>query len=178
MRLAKTADVVVENFRPDVKHRLGVDYEALKAVNPRIILASISGFGQTGPYRTRAGFDQIAQGMGGLMGSPASPARRRCAPASRSRIPRPACTAAIGILIALAERERSGAGQWVQTSLLQAQVAMMDFQAARYLVEGDRAAAGRQRSSDHDPHGRGGDRRRRSSISGSAATGTGGTSAR
>ena len=67
LRLAKSADVVVENFRPDVKERLGIGYEALRAANPRIILASISGFGQTGPYRLRAGFDQIAQGMGGLM---------------------------------------------------------------------------------------------------------------
>jgi crotonobetainyl-CoA:carnitine CoA-transferase CaiB-like acyl-CoA transferase len=136
MRLAKSADVVVENFRPDVKERMGIDYEALSAVNPRIILASISGFGQTGPYRTRAGFDQIAQGMGGLMwvtGTPGSgPMRAGIAVADSSA----GNYAAIGILIALVERERSGRGQWVQASLLEAQIAMMDFQAARYLVDG------------------------------------------
>jgi len=135
-RLVATADVVVENFRPDVKERLGIAYEDLKAVNPRIILASISGFGQSGPYRTRAGFDQIAQGMGGLMwvtGLPGQgPVRAGIAVADTSA----GLYAAIGILVALAERERSGEGQWVQSSLLQAQIAMMDFQAARYLVEG------------------------------------------
>ena len=136
MRLAKTADIVVENFRPDVKDRLGLGYEALKAVNPRIILASISGFGQSGPYKTRAGFDQIAQGMGGLMGvtgEPGTPPMRAGIAVANSSA---GVFAATGILIALAERERSGLGQWVETSLLQAQIAMMDFQAARYLVEG------------------------------------------
>ena len=135
-RLVATADVVVENFRPDVKDRLGIAYEALKAVNPRIILASISGFGQSGPYRTRAGFDQVAQGMGGLMwvtGLPGQgPVRAGIAVADTSA----GLYAAIGILVALSERERSGEGQWVQSSLLQAQIAMMDFQAARYLVDG------------------------------------------
>jgi crotonobetainyl-CoA:carnitine CoA-transferase CaiB-like acyl-CoA transferase len=137
LRLAKTADVVVENFRPDVKERLGIDYETLRGVNPRIILASVSGFGQTGPYRTRAGFDQIAQGMGGLMwvtGQPGEgPMRAGIAVADSSA----GVYAATGILIALAERERSGQGQWVHTSLLQAQIAMMDFQAARFLVDGE-----------------------------------------
>jgi crotonobetainyl-CoA:carnitine CoA-transferase CaiB-like acyl-CoA transferase len=136
MRMVKSADVVVENFRPDVKDRLGVGYEALKAVNPRIILASISGFGQTGPYKTRAGFDQIAQGMGGLMGvtgEPGTPPMRAGIAIADSSA---GVLAATGILIALAEREKSGLGQWVQTSLLQAQIAMMDFQAARYLIDG------------------------------------------
>lgn len=135
-KLVATADVVVENYRPDVKDRLGIGYEDLKAINPRIILASISGFGQTGPYRTRAGFDQIAQGMGGLMwvtGLPEQgPVRAGIAVADTST----GLYAAIGILVALAERERSGEGQWVQASLLQSQIAMMDFQAARYLVDG------------------------------------------
>jgi len=135
-RLVATADVVVENFRPDVKDRLGIAYEDLKAINPRIILASISGFGQTGPYRKRAGFDQIAQGMGGLMwvtGLPQQgPVRAGIAVADTSA----GLYAALGILIAIAEREQSGEGQWVSSSLLQAQIAMMDFQAARYLVEG------------------------------------------
>jgi crotonobetainyl-CoA:carnitine CoA-transferase CaiB-like acyl-CoA transferase len=130
MRLVKDADVVVENFRPDVKERMGIEYDALNAVNPRIILASISGFGQSGPYRTRAGFDQIAQGMGGLMwvtGMPGEgPMRAGIAVADSSA----GIYAATGILIALAEREHSGRGQWVQTSLLEAQIALMDFQAA------------------------------------------------
>jgi crotonobetainyl-CoA:carnitine CoA-transferase CaiB-like acyl-CoA transferase len=135
MRLVETADIVVENYRPDVKDRLGIDYEALKAANPRIILASISGFGQSGPYRTRAGFDQIAQGMGGLMGvtgEPGTPPMRAGIAVADSSA---GVLAATGILIALAERERSGLGQWVQTSLLEAQIAMMDFQAARYLID-------------------------------------------
>jgi crotonobetainyl-CoA:carnitine CoA-transferase CaiB-like acyl-CoA transferase len=135
LRMLMTADVVVENFRPDVKDRMGLDYESLKAVNPRIILASISGFGQTGPYKTRPGFDQIAQGMGGLMGVTGEPGT----PPMRAGIAIADSTsgvfAATGILIALAEREKSGVGQWVQTSLLQSQIAMMDFQAARFLVE-------------------------------------------
>jgi crotonobetainyl-CoA:carnitine CoA-transferase CaiB-like acyl-CoA transferase len=137
LRLAQKADIVVENFRPDVKERLGIGYEPLRTANPKIILASISGFGQTGPYRLRAGFDQIAQGMGGLMwvtGFPGEgPMRAGIAIADSSA----GVYAATGILIALAERERSGLGQWVQTSLLQAQIAMLDFQAARYLVDGE-----------------------------------------
>ena len=136
MRMLKTADIVVENYRPDVKDRLGIGYEVLQAVNPRIILASISGFGQTGPYKTRAGFDQIAQGMGGLMGvtgEPGTPPMRAGIAVADSSA---GVFAATGILIALAEREKSGLGQWVHTSLLQAQIAMLDFQAARYLIEG------------------------------------------
>jgi crotonobetainyl-CoA:carnitine CoA-transferase CaiB-like acyl-CoA transferase len=135
-RLVATADVVVENYRPDVKDRLGISYEALKAINPKIILASISGFGQTGPYRMRPGFDQVAQGMGGFMwvtGLPGhGPVRAGAAIADLSA----GLYAAIGVLIALVERESSGAGQWVQSSLLQAQIALMDFQAARYLIDG------------------------------------------
>jgi len=135
MKLVESADVVVENFRPDVKHRMGIDYESLEKVNPRIILASISGFGQDGPYRNRAGFDQIAQGMGGLMwvtGLPGQgPVRAGVAVADSTA----GLYAATGILVALAEREKSGRGQWVHTSLLQAQIALCDFQAARYLVD-------------------------------------------
>jgi formyl-CoA transferase len=136
-RLAAEADVVVENFRPDVKDRLGIDYESLKAINPRIILASISGFGQDGPYRDRPGFDQIAQGMGGLMSITGLPGQGPV----RVGIPVADLTAGIfcsqGILLALIERQRSGSGQWVQTSLLQAQIFMLDFQAARWLTEGE-----------------------------------------
>ncbi|MGB5079926.1 MAG: CoA transferase [Burkholderiales bacterium] len=136
MKLAKTADVVVENYRPDVKVRLGVDYESLAKVNPRIILASISGFGQDGPYRDRPGFDQIAQGMGGFMsitGLPGQgPMRAGTAIADISA----GLFAALGIMTALLEREQSGKGQWVQSNLLMSQIALLDFQAARYLMTG------------------------------------------
>ncbi|MFK7751832.1 MAG: CaiB/BaiF CoA transferase family protein [Sedimentitalea sp.] len=135
LEMAAQADVVVENFRPNVKTRLGLDYAALSAVNPAIILASISGFGQDGPYADKAGFDQIAQGMGGLMGvtgfAGGPPTRTGTAVADLAS----GLYAATGILVALEERAQSGKGQWVQTSLLQAQIAMMDFQAARYLMD-------------------------------------------
>jgi crotonobetainyl-CoA:carnitine CoA-transferase CaiB-like acyl-CoA transferase len=137
MRLVEQADVVVENFRPDVKDRLGIDYESLSAVNPGIILASISGFGQDGPYAKRPGFDQVAQGMGGLMSITGLPGQGPV----RAGIPIADLTAglfcAMGIFVALLERERSGKGQWVQSSLLQAQISMLDFQAARWLVAGE-----------------------------------------
>ena len=136
LKLAATADIVVENYRPDVKDRLGFDYDTLAMINPRIILASVSGFGQTGPYANLPGFDQIAQGMGGLMGITGRPGegpmRAGNAPADSSA----GLYAAIGILVALQERQRSGVGQWVHTSLLEAQIAMNDFQAARYLIDG------------------------------------------
>jgi len=135
-RLAAKADVVVENFRPDVKHRLGIDYETLSKINPRIIYGSISGFGQSGPYRDRPGYDQIAQGMGGLMSVTGLPGQGPV----RVGIPVADLTAGIflaqGILCALIERERSGKGQWVHTSLLEAMVTMLDFQAARWLIDG------------------------------------------
>lgn len=136
-RLAAGADVVVENFRPDVKGRLGLSYADLAAVNPRIILASISGFGQDGPYAGRPGFDQIAQGLGGLMSITGLPGQGPV----RVGIPIADLCAGIfaaqGILLALLERARSGRGQWVQSSLLQAQVFMLDFQAARWLQAGE-----------------------------------------
>jgi formyl-CoA transferase len=135
-RMVEKADVVVENFRPDVKARLKIDYATLKALNPRIICASIPGFGQSGPYSGRPGFDQIAQGMGGLMSITGKPGDGPM----RVGIPIADLTAglfcALGILTALLEREASGEGQWVTTSLLQAQIFMLDFQAARYLTEG------------------------------------------
>ena len=137
MKLVQSADVVVENFRPDVKNRLGIDYDSLAAVNPRIILASISGFGQDGPYAKRPGFDQIAQGMGGLMSITGAPGEGPM----RVGIPVADLTAghfaAQAILIALIERDKSGQGQWVQSSLLQAQIAMLDFQASRWLMAGE-----------------------------------------
>ncbi|MCK1277544.1 CoA transferase [Bradyrhizobium sp. 61] len=134
-RLAAKADVVVENFRPDVKKKLNIDYETLREINPRIVYGSISGFGQDGPYHKRPGFDQIAQGMGGLMSITGAPGEGPM----RVGIPVADLTAglfcAMGILTALLEREVSGKGQWVQTSLLQAQIFMLDFQAARWLME-------------------------------------------
>ena len=135
MRLAAKADVVVENYRPDVKKKLGVDYESVRKVNPRIVYGSISGFGQDGPYHKRPGFDQIAQGMGGLMsitGAPGGGPMRVGIPVADLAA---GLFCAIGILTALREREVSGEGQWVQTSLLQAQIFMLDFQAARWLME-------------------------------------------
>lgn len=136
-RLAAKADVIVENFRPDVKDKLGIDYASMRAINPRLVYASISGFGQDGPYAKRPGFDQIAQGMGGLMSITGQPGQGPM----RAGIPVADLTAglfcALGILTALLERDVSGEGQWVQTSLLQAQIFMLDFQAARWLVDGD-----------------------------------------
>jgi len=145
-KLVENADVVVENYRPDVKHRLGVDYAALSAINPKLVYASISGFGQDGPYAGRPGFDQIAQGMGGLMSITGEPGKGPM----RVGIPvADLCAglfAAMGILTALLERETSGQGQWVQTSLLQAQAFMLDFQAARWLMAG---AIPKQAGNDH-----------------------------
>ena len=136
-RLVAKADVVVENFRPDVKAKLGVDYESVRKINPRIIYGSISGFGQDGPYHKRPGFDQIAQGMGGLMsitGAPGGGPMRVGIPVADLSA---GLLCAMGILVALLEREVSGEGQWVKTSLLQAQIFMLDFQAARWLMEKD-----------------------------------------
>jgi len=133
-KLVAKADVLVENFRPDVKHRLGIDYEALSKVNPRLVYASISGFGQSGPYRDRPGYDQIAQGLGGLMSITGLPGQGPV----RVGIPIADLTAGMflahGVLLALLERERSGKGQWVHTSLLEAQVRMLDFQTTRWLI--------------------------------------------
>jgi crotonobetainyl-CoA:carnitine CoA-transferase CaiB-like acyl-CoA transferase len=137
MRLVEKADVVIENFRPDVKAKLGIDYESVRKVNPRIIYGSISGFGQDGPYHKRPGFDQIAQGMGGLMsitGAPGEGPMRVGIPVADLSA---GLSCAMGILTALLEREVSGEGQWVQTSLLQAQIFMLDFQAARWLMDED-----------------------------------------
>jgi len=146
LSLAKTADVIVENYRAEVKFRLGIDYETVRAINPRIVYGSISGFGQDGPYRDRAGVDQIAQGMGGLMSITGLPGQGPV----RVGIPIADLSAgnylAMGMLLALLERERSGEGQWVHTSLLESQIAMLDFQAARWLIDKDVAA---QAGNDH-----------------------------
>ncbi|MFT3855083.1 MAG: CoA transferase [Ilumatobacteraceae bacterium] len=136
LRLVEGADVVLENFRPDVKHRLGIDFDSLQHVNPRLVYGSISGFGEDGPYRERPGLDQIAQGMGGLMsvtGLPGQgPVRAGIAVADSASGIYLVC----GVLTALLEREVTGRGRWVTTSLLQAQIAMLDFQAARWTVDG------------------------------------------
>jgi formyl-CoA transferase len=146
MRLATKADVVLENMRANVKHRLKVSYEDVKAINPRIVYGSISGFGQDGPYGPRAGVDQIAQGMGGLMSITGEPGRGPM----RVGIPIDDLTAgnllALGCMMALFDRERTGVGRWVTTSLLEAQVFMLDFQASRWLMEGEVAG---QAGNDH-----------------------------
>jgi crotonobetainyl-CoA:carnitine CoA-transferase CaiB-like acyl-CoA transferase len=146
LKMVKESDILIENYRPAVKDRLGIDYETLRKINPRLIYGSMSGFGQEGPYRDRPGVDQIAQGMGGLMsvtGFPGQgPVRVGIAVADLTS----GMFCCIGLLIALAERERSGVGQWVQTSLLQAQIAMLDFQATRWLIDG---VVPKQNGNDH-----------------------------
>src|SRR5215210_1428256 len=145
-RMAAKADVIVENYRPDVKDRLGIGYAAMRAVNPRIVYASISGFGQDGPYRERPGFDQIAQGMGGLMSITGEPGRGPM----RVGIPIDDLTAgnllALGVMMKLYDRERTGKGGYVHTSLLESQVFMLDFQASRFLMDGEVAG---QAGNDH-----------------------------
>ncbi|HEY6432400.1 MAG TPA: CoA transferase [Acetobacteraceae bacterium] len=146
MRLARTADIVVENMRAQVKHRLKVSYDDIRAINPRIVYASISGFGQDGPYGHRAGVDQIAQGMGGLMSITGEPGRGPM----RVGIPIDDLTAgnllALGIMMAIFDRERTGVGRWVTTSLLEAQIFMLDFQASRWLMAKEVA---KQAGNDH-----------------------------
>jgi formyl-CoA transferase len=146
MRMAATADVVVENMRAAVKHRLHVAYDDIRAINPRIVYGSISGFGQDGPYGKRAGVDQIAQGMGGLMSITGLPGQGPV----RVGIPIADLTAgnllALGIMMALFERTTTGVGRWVTTSLLEAQIFMLDFQASRWLIKGEIAP---QAGNDH-----------------------------
>jgi formyl-CoA transferase len=146
MKLAARADVIIENFRPDVKTRLGIDYDAVAKINPRIVYGSISGFGQKGPYAVRPGLDQIAQGMGGLMSITGLSGQGPV----RVGIPITDLCAGMflaqGILLALLDREHTGAGQWVHTSLLEAMIFMLDFQAARYLQKGE---VPRQAGNDH-----------------------------
>jgi formyl-CoA transferase len=146
MRLAERADVFVENMRVEVKHRLKIAWEDLHPINPRLVYGSISGFGQSGPYSSRGGVDQIAQGMGGLMSITGLPGQGPV----RAGIAISDLTAgnllAFGIMVALFERERTGVGRWVHTSLLESQVFMLDFQAARWLM--DHEVAG-QAGNDH-----------------------------
>jgi len=149
MRLVDTADVLIENMRPPVKNRLGFDFGTVHARNPRLVYGSISGFGQDGPYAGRGGVDQIAQGMGGLM----SVTGLAGTEPTRAGIPVADLAAglylAVGVLVALHDRNRTGAGRWVQTSLLESMIAMMDFQAARWTI--DREVPGQ--AGNHHPTG-------------------------
>ena len=146
MNLARDADVIVENYRSDVKYRLKVDYETVAKVNPRIVYGSIAGFGQSGPDAARPGVDQIAQGMGGLMSITGEPDRGPM----RVGIPIADLTSGLllaqAMMLALYNRERTGKGQWVHTSLIEAQIFMLDFQASRWLMKGEVA---RQAGNDH-----------------------------
>ncbi len=137
LRLVAKADVVVENMRPEVKHRLNVAYDDLKAVNPRLVYGSISGFGQDGPYGKRAGVDQIAQGMGGLMSVTGEPGRGPMRVGIAVNDMAAGTLLALGIMVALFERERTGEGRWVHTSLLETQLFLLDFQASRWLMAGE-----------------------------------------
>ena len=146
MKLAEKADVIVENYRSDVKHRLKVDYDTVAKINPRIVYGSIAGFGQSGPDAARPGVDQIAQGMGGLMSITGEPGRGPM----RVGIPIADLTSGLllaqAIILALYNRERTGKGQWVHTSLIEAQIFMLDFQASRWLMKGEVA---KQAGNDH-----------------------------
>lgn len=144
--LAKEADIIVENFRSDVKFRLGVDYETIKAINPSIIYASISGFGQDGPYAKRPGVDQIMQGMSGLMSITGEPGRGPMRVGVAISDTSAGMFLGQGILLALLHRERTGEGQWVHTSLLEAMLCKLDFQGARYTMSGEVAE---QQGNDH-----------------------------
>jgi len=154
LRLAARADVFLENFRAGAAERLGLGYAHISAVNPRLIYCSISGFGQTGPYRERGGFDLIAQGMSGLM----SITGEEDGPPLRVPIPLTDLGAgmfgAIGILAALAAREKSGRGQWVDTSLLETPIAWSVYEAAGYFATGEvppRLGAGHRASAPYQP---------------------------
>lgn len=136
-KLAQEADVIIENYRPDVKHRLGIDYESIKAINPRIVYGSISGFGQDGPYANRPGVDPIVQGMGGHMMVTGEPGRGPMRSGAAISDVTGGLLCANGIMTALLEREVSGEGQWVQTSLIEAMIFLLDFQAARWTMSQD-----------------------------------------
>ena len=134
MQLAKDADVIIENYRPDVKNRLGIDYESVKAINPRIVYGSISGFGQDGPYANRPGVDPIIHGMGGHMMVTGEPGRGPMRSGAAISDVTAGLLCANGVVMALLEREESGQGQWVHTSLIEAMIFLLDFQAARWTM--------------------------------------------
>jgi crotonobetainyl-CoA:carnitine CoA-transferase CaiB-like acyl-CoA transferase len=135
-RLVKTADIVIENFRPGTADRLGIGYSRLSGINPGIIYCSISGFGQDGPYRDKPGYDLIALAMSGLMSITGEPGR----PPVKFGVPiadiSTGIMAAVAILAALYHRERSGAGQYIDMSLLDAQILILSHQALSYIATG------------------------------------------
>lgn len=137
MQLVEKSDIIVENFRKDVKFRLGIDYESVRQINPKIIYGSISGYGQDGPYSEMPAVDQVIQGMSGLMsitGEPGEgPMRVGVAISDTSA----GMFLGQGILLALLHREKTGEGQWVHTSLLEAMLSKLDFQGARYTMNGE-----------------------------------------
>jgi formyl-CoA transferase len=137
MKLAAQADVIVENYRPGVKHRLGIDYGCVKAINPRIVYGSISGFGQDGPYADRPGLDPIIQGMGGHMWVTGEPGRGPMRSGAAISDVTAGLLCANAVVMALLEREHSGEGQWVHTSLIEAMIFLLDFQAARWTMSQD-----------------------------------------
>ncbi len=149
-RLVGSADVLVENMRTPVKHRLGFDWETVSALNPRLVMGSISGFGQTGPYAERGGVDQIAQGMGGMMSITGLPGQGPVRAGVAISDVTAGLQLAVGILVALHERETTGRGRWVHTSLLESMIGMLDFQAARWTVERDLPP---QAGNDHPTQG-------------------------
>src|SRR3954452_17184260 len=151
--LVKSADVLIENMRPAVKHRLGVDYESLRAINPRLVYGSISGFGQDGPYGDRGGVDQIAQGLSGLMSVTGLPGQGPVRSGAAITDVAAGVYLSFGILAALHERERSGEGQWVYTSLLEAGMGLMDFQATRWTIEGEDPPQAGNHHPTHAPMG-------------------------
>lgn len=137
LELVRTADVLLENYRPDVKHRLGIDYETLHKINPALVYGSISGFGEDGPNAYRAGVDQVAQGYGGLMSLTGIPGEGPMRTGIAVTDTGSGLYATIGVMTALLERQVTGKGRWVRTSLLQSCIAMLDFQAVRWLVDGE-----------------------------------------
>ncbi|MED5293286.1 MAG: CoA transferase [Actinomycetota bacterium] len=149
-RLARSADVVVENMRSAVKYKLGFDFDTLSELNPGIILGSISGFGQDGPYGKRGGVDQIAQGMGGMMSVTGLPEQGPVRAGVAISDVTAGLQLAIGILTALHERQKTGKGRWVHTSLLESMIGMLDFQAARWTVDHDNPP---QAGNDHPTMG-------------------------
>jgi formyl-CoA transferase len=136
-RLVSTADIVVENYRPGVARRLGVDYDTLNALNPRLIYCSISGFGQTGPYASRGGFDLVAQAMSGIMSATGSDGGAPVKVGVPITDLGAGLFAVVGILCALRARHRTGRGQRVETSLFEAGIALSQWEATQYWYSGE-----------------------------------------
>jgi formyl-CoA transferase len=146
-RLVERADILVENMRPPVKDRLKINWEHVSKINPRLVYGSISGFGQSGPYRERGGVDQIAQGMGGLMSVTGMPGQEPMRVGIAITDTTAGNLLALAVMMALFDRTRTGKGRWVHTSLLESMIFMLDFQASRYLVKGEVA----KQAGNHHP---------------------------